>query len=226
VTYTLAEKFFLGEKHSTVPRSYLSRVTDLEFPKHRAAELAKKWGKDYWDGDRRTGYGGYHFIPGYWTPLAEQLIAEYNLSSKSRVLDIGCGKAFLLAELASLLPGIQLKGLDASAYAIEHAHALVSSSVEIGSCVALPYEADEFDLAISLNVFHNLISQDLLAALKEISRVSKMSYLVVESYDTELQKENLLYWQLTCEAFLRPEEWKWWFELAGYDRDYEFIFFD
>jgi protein-L-isoaspartate(D-aspartate) O-methyltransferase len=102
----------------------------------------------------------------------------------------------------------------------------VSSSVEIGSCVALPYEADEFDLAISINVFHNLISQDLLAALKEISRVSKMSYLVVESYDTELQKENLLYWQLTCEAFLRPEEWKWWFELAGYDRDYEFIFFD
>ncbi len=226
MTYTLAEKFFLGEKHSTVPRSYLSRVTDLEIPKHRAAELAKKWGKDYWDGDRRTGYGGYHFIPGYWTPLAEQLIAEYNLSSKSRVLDIGCGKAFLLAELASLLPGIQLKGLDASAYAIEHAHALVSSSVEIGSCVALPYEADEFDLAISINVFHNLISQDLLAALKEISRVSKMSYLVVESYDTELQKENLLYWQLTCEAFLRPEEWKWWFELAGYDRDYEFIFFD
>lgn len=222
----MGEKFFLGEKHSNVPRSYLSRVTNQEFPKHRAAEIAKKWGKDYWDGDRRTGYGGYHFIPGYWTPLAEQLISEYSLTSKSRVLDIGCGKAFLLAELTSLLPGIRVQGLDLSAYAIQNAHPLVRDSVELGSCVTLPYDTNEFDLAISLNVFHNLISPDLFKALKEIARVSRMSYLVVESYDTEIQKENLLYWQLTCEAFLRPEEWKWWFELASYDRDYEFIYFD
>jgi len=226
VNYTLAEKFFLGDKHSTVPRSYLSRVTDQEFPKHKAAELAKKWGKDYWDGDRRTGYGGYRFLPGYWTPLAEQLILEYNLTPNSSVLDIGCGKGFLLAELAKLVPGIRIHGLDVSAYAIENAHPPVKNFVELGSCVSLPYEANQFDLAISLNVFHNLISPDLLAALKEIVRVSNMSYLVVESYDTEIQKENLLYWQLTCEAFLRPEEWEWWFELAGYDRDYEFIFFD
>ena len=219
-------KNLLGSKHTEVSRDYLSRVTDADYPKHVSAALAKKWGREYWDGDRRTGYGGYSYIPGYWTPLAKRLIAEYGLKSGSRVLDIGCGKGFLLVELKTLIPDLEITGIDVSTYAIDLAPKSIRPQLSIGTCTALPFSNLEFDLAISLNVFHNLLAQDLEASLREIVRVSRDSYLVVESYETEKQKENLLFWQLTCEAFLRPEEWRWWFELCGYDRDFEFIFFD
>jgi protein-L-isoaspartate(D-aspartate) O-methyltransferase len=204
----------------------MARVTDLEFPKHRASSLAKLWGRDYWDGDRRSGYGGYHFREGFWTPVAISLIKEYNLTNESRLLDIGCGKGFLLAELRKLLPGMEIHGLDLSRYAIDNAHETVKEEITFGTASNLPYAENLFDLAISINVLHNLQAPDLFDALREIIRVSHQSYVVVESYDSELQKENLIYWQLTCEAFLRPTEWAWWFELTKYDRDFEFIFFD
>jgi protein-L-isoaspartate(D-aspartate) O-methyltransferase len=222
----MARKNLLGNKHSGVSRDYISRVTDPEFPKSVAASIAKEWGADYWDGDRRVGYGGYEFRPGFWTPVAESLISEYGLTSDSRILDVGCGKGFLLAELKSLVPGIQIAGLDISQYAIERAHPSVRSSIVLGDCVDLPFNADEFDLVISINVLHNLTAPRLILALEELSRVAKRGYVVVESYETEAQKENLLYWQLTCESFFRPEEWIWAFELAKYKGDFEFIFFD
>jgi protein-L-isoaspartate(D-aspartate) O-methyltransferase len=104
----------LGNKHNSVSRDYLARVNDPDYPKHIAASLAKKWDFDYWDGDRRICYGGYRFIEGYWSPTAKRLIEIYNLTSKSSVLDIGCGKGFLLYELKKLIPGLRVIGLDVS----------------------------------------------------------------------------------------------------------------
>lgn len=216
----------LGSKHKSVRRDYRSRVCDTALPKHIAATMAKKWDKEYWDGDRRTGYGGYYFLPGYWSEVAVNLASHYGLTRDSRVLDVGCGKGFLLAELKALVPGIQVRGLDVSHYAISHAPEDVASELTVGDCEELPFEGNEFDLVLSINVLHNLIAPKLLAALQEMSRVAPNSYLVVESYASEEQKQNLLYWQLTCEAFNRPEEWEWWFALAGYKGDWEFIFFD
>ena len=86
-----------------------------------AAELAKKWGYDYWDGDRRYGYGGYRYLEGYWVPVAKLLIEAYSLTEKSLVLDVGCGKGYLLYELTRLLPGLRVSGLDISRYGIDHA---------------------------------------------------------------------------------------------------------
>ncbi len=216
----------LGSKHTAVSRDYQARVCDKSMPKHRAATLAKKWGTDYWDGDRRTGYGGYQFIPGYWREFALNLVHQYSLTAQSRVLDIGCGKGFLLAELKAAVPGIHIRGVDISEYAIAHAPEELSGKLEVGDCARLPFGEKEFDLAISINVFHNLIAPALVSALKEISRVSIQNYIVVESFVTEIQKQNLLYWQLTCEAFHTPEGWEWWFESTGYQGDWEFIYFD
>lgn len=216
----------LGSKHSAISRDYEARVCDKSMPKHRAASLAKKWGRDYWDGDRRTGYGGYQYIPGYWREFASNLAKKYGLTAQSRVLDIGCGKGFLLAELEAVVPGIDVRGVDISEYAIANAPEQLTGKLEVGDCTRLPYGEKEFDLAISMNVFHNLVAPELVSALKEISRVSIQSYIVVESYVTEVQKQNLLFWQLTCEAFNTPEGWEWWFESTGYGGDWEFIYFD
>ena len=62
-------------------------------------KVAKKYEFDYWDGNRKYGYGGYKYIPGRWTSVAKKIIKRYKLNNKSKILDIGCGKAFLLHEM-------------------------------------------------------------------------------------------------------------------------------
>jgi protein-L-isoaspartate(D-aspartate) O-methyltransferase len=222
----MSELHLLGDKHTSTTRDYQSRVCDPEIPKYIASGLAKKWAVDYWDGDRRTGYGGYRRIPGVWDGFLRKLVDHYGLTSKSRVLDIGCGKGFMIADLLELLPGVHVEGIDISDYAIERAPEQLNGLVQVANCIDLPFEDKSFDLAVSINVFHNLHCKELAKSLEEISRVASRQYLVVESYRNEREKQNLLYWQLTCEAFNSPEDWEWWLEASNYPGDWEFIFFN
>jgi ubiquinone/menaquinone biosynthesis C-methylase UbiE len=213
--------------HKATKRDYLARVNDPEYPKAKAAELAKQWGYDYWDGDRRINYGGYKYIPGRWTPVAKLLAEHYQLRPGNTVLDIGCGKGFLLYELSLCVPGLDLYGLDISRYAIENSHDLIKNRLRFGTAEHLPFDDYSIDLIISINTLHNLKCFQLEKALKEIVRVSsKNSYLCIESYRNEVEKANLLYWQVTCESFFDPQEWAWWFEKTGFAGDHSFIFFE
>ncbi|MDE3076601.1 MAG: class I SAM-dependent methyltransferase [Chloroflexota bacterium] len=215
---------FLSPLHKQTKRDYLGRVN--EYPKAEAAKLAKQFAYDYWDGDRKVGYGGYHY-DGRWRPVAAAIADHYRLKSGLRVLDVGCGKGFLLYELTQVVPGLEIAGIDISAYAIEHAKEEVRPFLEAGTAANLPYESNSFDLVISLTTLHNLYCFDLDKALREIERVGRRDkYIVVESYRNEDEKANLLYWQLTCEMFCTPEEWQWWFERCGYSGDHSFIFFE
>lgn len=213
------------KNHLSTSRDYLARVNDPEFPKWKAAELAKKFDFDYWDGDRRINYGGYQFKPGYWTPVAQELISRYGLTNKSKILDIGCGKGFLLFEISEIIPGIEIYGIDISNYAIENAHPEVKNSLTVGNATKLKFNDNYFDLAFSINTLHNLHNYDLERALMEMQRVANNKFLCVESYRTEVEKSNLIYWQVTCEAFNTPQEWNWWFEKTNFDGDFEFIYF-
>ncbi len=217
---------FMSPLHKATKRDYLARVNDPEYPKHKAAELAKQWGFDYWDGDRRINYGGYNYIPGRWTPVAKMLIEHYGLKPGDKVLDVGCGKGFQILELTKVLPGLQVRGLDISTYAIENAHPEVKAYLDQGTAAQLPYKDKEFDFVFSINTLHNLHNADLAEALKEIQRVGRQSYLCVESYRNETEKANLLYWQVTCEQFNSPDDWAWWFDAIGYTGDYSFIYFE
>ncbi len=210
--------------HKKTVRDYLARVN--EFPKAEAAKLAKKWAHDYWDGDRKTGYGGMRY-DGRWRAVADLLAQHYALKAGQRVLDIGCGKGFLLYDLTQAVPGLEVCGIDISAYAIEHAKPEVKPFLQAGHAKKLPFADASFDLVISLNTLHNLYCYELDAALREMQRVTKKNaYLVVESYRNESEKANLLYWQLTCETFATPEEWEWWFKTTGYTGDHSFIYFE
>ena len=217
----------MSKLHNSTQRDYLARVNDPDFPKAKAATLAKKWDFDYWDGDRRINYGGYKYIPNRWSIIAKELATQYNLTSQSRVLDVGCGKGFLMFDITQEIAGIEVFGVDISEYAKANAKQEVSDQIITSNASNLPFEDNYFDLVISINTLHNLKCYDLDKALREITRVSKgNSYICVESYKTEQQKENLLYWQVTCEAFNTPEEWEWWFKNTGYLGDYSFIYFD
>jgi ubiquinone/menaquinone biosynthesis C-methylase UbiE len=208
-------------------RDYLARVNDPEYPKEKAAELAKKWGFDYWDGDRRICYGGYHYMPGRWMPVAEVMTEHYGLKSGDKVLDIGCGKGFLLYEISLLVPGIEIYGIDISDYAISNSKEEIKDRLQIGNANQLPFPDDHFDLVYSITTLHNLHNYDLNSSLVEMERVGKKNkYICVESYRNELEKANLLYWQVTCEAFCTPEEWEWWFKQTNYTGDHSFIYFE
>lgn len=220
--------FFVGEFismiHRQCKRDYLKRVN--EFPKSEAAKIAKKFDFDYWDGDRKFGYGG-HYYDGRWRPVAEHMVSYYGLKRGDKILDIGCGKGFLLYEFTQVVPGITVVGIDVSAYAIANAKEEVKSFLRQGDAKALSFSDKEFDFVVSVNTIHNLRCYDLETALQEIERVGKKNkYICMDSYRNEVEKANLLYWQLTCECFFTPEEWRWWFKKTGYTGDYELIYFE
>ena len=223
----MAEIDFMSVLHKSTKRDYLARVNDRDYPKEKAAVLAKEFAYDYWDGDRRICYGGYHYIEGRWELVARSMINHYNLPEKPKILDIGCGKGYLLFDLLKVVPDAEIYGIDISEYAISNCKPEVSSQLKVGNATNLPWEDDYFDLVISINTLHCLHNYDLEASLKEMERVSKKyKYLCVESYRNEVEKANLLYWQVTCEAFNTPQEWKWWFERTGYTGDHSFIYFE
>ena len=218
---------FMSSLHKSTKRNYLGRVNDINFPKAKAANLAKKFDFDYWDGDRRINYGGYKYIEGRWEKVAKEMINFYKLDSKSKILDIGCGKGFLLYDFKKILPECEVYGIDISKYAIENSKTEIKSNLKVGNSSELPWSNNYFDLVISINTLHNLYCYELEKSLKEMERVGKeKKYICVESYRNEEEKANLLYWQVTCESFCTPEEWKWWFSHTKYTGDYSFIYFE
>jgi SAM-dependent methyltransferase len=215
---------FTDQVHRSTKRDYLARV--LAGNKAEFALAAKKFDIEYWDGSRNTGYGGYHY-DGRWGGVARRLAAHYNLKAGDRVLDVGCGKGFLLYELLQAIPGIEVAGLDISRYALEHCKAEVASFLVEGSAVSLPFPEKSFDLVLSINTLHNLQLPELECSLREIERVGRRAkYILMDSYRNEQEKVNLTYWQLTCECFLSPREWEWVFSKTGYTGDYGCVFFD
>ena len=209
--------------HESSNREYLPRMVD---DKANCMIIAKQYEKDYWDGDRRYGYGGYSYMPGRWKPVAEKLIQNYSLTNESSVLDVGCGKGYLLFELKLLLPGLRVAGLDISEHGLADAPKEIKDSlIKHRAQDNYSFENNEFDLVISLGCFHNLRLFDLEKALAETERVGKQGYVMLESYRNELELFNLQCWALTCESFFDHKEWPWIYEHFGYTGDYEFIYF-
>ena len=215
---------FISKLHKKTQRDYIGRVTEAD--KAECAAIAKKFDYDYWDGDRKYGYGGYRY-DGRWRVVAEEMAEHYCLQPGQRVLDVGCGKGFLLYELTQVVPGLEVAGIDISQYAIDHAKEEIKPYLRCGLAQDLPYEDNSFELVYSITTLHNLYVYDLKKALQHMERVSRgSSYIVVESYRSEREKANLLYWQLTCECFYTPGEWEWLFKEWGYMGDYSFIYFE
>ena len=220
----MASVEFVTTLHTRTQRDYVGRVTAHD--KAQCATIAKQWGADYWDGARQHGYGGYSY-DGRWLPVAQAMAAYYGLKAGDRVLDVGCGKAYLLYEFTRAVPGIEVVGLDISSYGLTHAKEEVRPFLQEGHARDLPFDDDNFDLVLSLATLHNLGIADLFEAVREIQRVGRAAkYIMVESYRDEREKANLLYWQLTCESFFRPEAWHWIYDQCGYDGDSEFIYFE
>jgi len=183
-------------------------------------EIAKRFGREYFDGDRGQGYGGYRY-DGRWVPIAERMRDFYGLAAGDLVLDVGCAKGFLLHDFRAVIPGVHVAGLDLSTYAVERAMDDVRPFVLVGSADTLPFADKSFDLVVSINTVHNLERDRCVLAISEMERVSRrFKYLQVDSYRSEEEYRSFERWQLTAVTYFDPEGWRRVFERAGYTGDY------
>ena len=209
--------------HKKTKRDVVARMVD---DKVTCMLKAKEYEFDYWDGDRRFGYGGYKY-DGRWKPVAQQFIDHYKLKPDAKILDVGCGKAYLLHELKLLLPDAEVIGFDISKHGLADApEAIRPHLMRYRAQDRYPWGDNHFDLVISLGCLHNLRIFELQTAVGEIERVGKSKYIMLESYRNELELFNLECWALTCESFFDTAEWIWLYEHFGYTGDYEFIYFE
>ncbi len=219
----MSELNLISKLHNSTKRNYLKRMLN---EKVKCMKISKRYEFDYWDGDRKYGYGGYKFIPGRWKNVANKLIKKYKLSNNSKILDIGCGKAFLLYEMKKILPGMKVHGLDISSHGIKNAPKLIRDNLaKYDIRKGLNFKKKSFDLVISLACLHNLEISHLFKIIKKINMIGKKKYIMVESYRNEKELFNLQCWALTCESFFSKKEWIWLFKKLGYSGDHEFIYF-
>jgi SAM-dependent methyltransferase len=183
--------------------------------------VARRFGKEFFDGDRRHGYGGFTYHPRFWQPVVPTFRDYYSLTGESAVLDVGCAKGFMVRDLKELIPGISVNGIDISDYAIGCAEEDISDDLTVADAKELPFDDASFDLVVSINTIHNLDREGVVQALGEIERVSRsFSYVTVDAYRNEEERERMMKWNLTARTILSDSEWVGLFAEAGYKGDY------
>lgn len=184
-------------------------------------KIAREFGEQFFDGDRKTGYGGFQYHSRFWHPVVPTIQSFYGLTAQSSLLDVGCAKGFMLYDFKTLIPGMYLKGVDISSYAVENAMEPVKDCLEVTDAKALSFEDNSFDLVISINTIHNLEEEECAIALQEIERVSKKnSFITVDAYRNDMEKTLMNAWNLTAKTIKHVDEWKTFFKKVGYTGDY------
>jgi len=174
---------------------------------------------EYFDGP--TGYGGYYY-DGRHAPAVRAMIERYELGARSRVLDVGCAKGFMLYEFVR--QGIEdVRGCDISPYAISQAHPGVKDRLDVASADRLSYPAASFDLVYSVDVIHNLLPEQCDQAIREILRVARAAaFIQVASFETEEQRQRLIGWGVTVKTLRSKRQWQETFLGLGYGGDFYF----
>jgi len=183
--------------------------------------IARKFGKDFFDGQRKYGYGGYEYNAKYWTNVVKDFVEFYDLKDGSKILDVGCGKGFMIYDFIKYNNKFDIKGIDISSYAIDNCKIEVKNNLEVGNAKNLNFDDNSFDLVISINTIHNLDKKDCQMALKEIERVSrKFKFIIVDAFRNEEEKKRMYAWNLTAKTIMHTNDWEVFFKDSGYTGDY------
>jgi SAM-dependent methyltransferase len=187
--------------------------------------VARKFDIEYFDGNRLTGYGGYNYNPRFWTKTVAYLKDFYNLDNDSKILDIGCAKGYMMHDLSLLIPDAEIKGIDISQYAKDHAIDSMKDNIVVSNANNIPFPDDHFDLVIAINTLHNLPLIDCKQAFRELNRVAKKDAFVMnDAWRNDEEKESMLKWNLTALTYMSCKDWKELFNSVGYKGDYYWFF--
>lgn len=199
-------------------RDIKSRATEKSDEDKRIAGL---FGKEFFDGERKTGYGGFNYHPRFWQPVIPDFINHFNINSNHSILDVGCAKGFMLYDFIQLVPEIRVAGIDISEYAISNAIEDAKPFLRVADARDLPFGDKSFDVVISITTLHNFDRDEIIIALREIERVKRIgSFITVDAYRNDEEKELMLAWNLTAKTILHIDEWKELFNEAKYTGDY------
>ncbi len=185
----------------------------------------QKFGKDYFDGRREHGYGGYYYNKKYFRKIVKEMIKHYKLNNNSKILDIGCAKGFMMYEFKYFLPKSEVLGIDISKYCKKHALKSVKNSIKVCNCINLPFEDNYFDFVVSISTIHNLKEKDLPKAIMEINRVKKnkgKSFIRVKGHKNLHQKKVIDDWNLVAKSNPSTKKWIQIFNKTRYSGDYDF----
>ena len=150
-------------------------------------QLALKYSKEYFDGSRSQGYGGYYY-DGRWVKVARKIIKLFKLKNNSKFIDIGCAKGFLMHDLNVILPKLKIFGIDISKYAKDNSIPSIRKNIKIMNCKKLNFKTNYFDGLVAINVVHNLDLKECKKAIKEIQRISRgKAFIQVDAYRNELE---------------------------------------
>ena len=203
------------------PKSKRDLSGRLESKSEEVRAIARKFGKEFFDGEREAGYGGFSHNARFWQPVVPELIMHFELTNQSSLLDVGCAKGFMLYDIQQELPDIHLQGLDVSEYAIANAKPEVKEFLQVGNATELPFENNSFDTVISINTIHNLDKNECAIALQEIERVSRgKSFITVDAYRNDEERERMEAWNLTAKTMMHVDDWKKFFNDVGYTGDF------
>ena len=203
------------------PKSKRDLKKRLEEKSEEDRKIARNFGKEFFDGTRSQGYGGYNYNSKFWELVVPTFKEYWDLDHNSNILDVGCGKGFMLYDFSRLIPGIKITGIDISEYAIENSLVEIKKNLQVANAKKLPFKNKSFDAVVSINTIHNLSKVECRDALKEIERVSNgKSFITVDAYRNSEEKEKIFAWNLTAKTILSVEEWKNFFKEVGYTGDY------
>lgn len=203
------------------PKSKRDLSKRLESKTPEQQKIARKFDKEFFDGDRSHGYGGYYYNERFWSQVVLDFISYYNLKDGDRILDIGCGKGFMLYDFKKANSKFEIVGIDISKYAIDNGKEEVRKYLKVGDAKQLNFQDKSFDLVISITTIHNLELQECKNSLKEIERVSrKNKFITVDAFSNDLEKEQMYAWNLTAKTIFHTDDWKNLFLEVGYTGDY------
>jgi len=214
----LSMKINLMKSYPKTKRNPKERAQEKTEEHHR---IARQFERDFFDGDRAVGYGGYSYRPEFWKGAVEDLASHYKLTGDSAVLDVGCAKGYMLYDLTQRIPNITVKGIDISNWAIANCHPSVRDFLEVGDAKDLSsFEDNEFDLIVSINTIHNLPLEECKQSLRELERVGKACFVTLDSWNTPEEEQKMRDWNLTAQTMMSVKDWESVFKEVGYSGDY------
>jgi SAM-dependent methyltransferase len=183
--------------------------------------IARRFGKEFFDGDRRQGYGGFNYHPRFWQPVVPGFVRHFDLKSDSSLLDVGCAKGFMLFDFLQAMPTMRVAGVDVSEYAVENSKPEVRQFLRVADARDLPFSDKSFDVVVSITTLHNLELDECARGLREVQRVSrKGGFITVDAYRNDEERKRMNAWNLTAKTVLHVDEWKELFDKVGYKGDY------